>query len=276
MSEPYSLEIAQFGDNMYVFNDADDKDAISDKVNEIFGYQHYDQFGQNRYAFAFKPGDYTDTSADAYNVGYYTQILGLGKTPYDVRIKNVKTPAALANGNVTCNFWVDVENFTIAQTSDGSDYWNDSFKWAVSQAAPARRLNVERQTLLQWTWGDKAWASGGYISDTKFHDAVGSWCQQQYYYRNCEFTTKQADNGAVYGINWNQVIQGCENVDGTTLKITVVITLTQVVTYYRTMVSQTGKQTAVQQYQIRQMQQEKNLSYILMNHQIATRYLYHQ
>ena len=218
MSEPYSLEIAQFGDNMYVFNDADDKDAISDKVNEIFGYQHYDQFGQNRYAFAFKPGDYTDTSADAYNVGYYTQILGLGKTPYDVRIKNVKTPAALANGNVTCNFWVDVENFTIAQTSDGSDYWNDSFKWAVSQAAPARRLNVERQTLLQWTWGDKAWASGGYISDTKFHDAVGSWCQQQYYYRNCEFTTKQADNGAVYGINWNQVIQGCENVDGTTLK----------------------------------------------------------
>ena len=218
ISEPYSLEIKDFGKNTYVFNDSDDKDAVSDKVNEIFGYQHYDQFGKNRYTFAFKPGDYTETTADAYDIGYYTQIIGLGKTPYDVRIKNVKTLAALANGNVTCNFWVNAENFTIAQTSDGSNYWEDSFKWAVSQAAPARRLNVERQTLLQWTWGDLAWASGGYIADTKFQDAVGSWCQQQYYYRNCEFATKQTGNGAVYGINWNQVIQGCKNVDGTTLK----------------------------------------------------------
>lgn len=217
-SEPYSLEISKFGKNVYVFNDADDKDAISDKVNEIFGYQHYDQFGKNRYAFAFKPGDYTETVADAYDVGYYTQVIGLGKTPYDVRLKNIKTPAALANGNVTCNFWVDVENFTIAQTTENPNYWEDSFKWAVSQAAPARRLNVERQTLLQWTWGDNAWASGGYISDTKFHDSVGSWCQQQYYYRNCEFTTKQTENGSIYGINWNQVVQGCKNVDGTTLK----------------------------------------------------------
>ena len=196
-SEPYSLEISKFGKNVYVFNDADDKDAISDKVNEIFGYQHYDQFGKNRYAFAFKPGDYTETAADAYDVGYYTQVIGLGKTPYDVRLKNIKTPAALANGNVTCNFWVDVENFTIAQTTENPNYWEDSFKWAVSQAAPARRLNVERQTLLQWTWGDNAWASGGYISDTKFHDSVGSWCQQQYYYRNCEFTTKQTGNGSI-------------------------------------------------------------------------------
>ena len=212
------MEISKFGKNVYVFNDADDKDAISDKVNEIFGYQHYDQFGKNRYAFAFKPGDYTETAADAYDVGYYTQVIGLGKTPYDVRLKNIKTPAALANGNVTCNFWVDVENFTIAQTTENPNYWEDSFKWAVSQAAPARRLNVERQTLLQWTWGDNAWASGGYISDTKFHDSVGSWCQQQYYYRNCEFTTKQTGNGSIYGINWNQVVQGCKNVDGTTLK----------------------------------------------------------
>lgn len=218
MSEPYSLEIDQFGDHTYIFNESDDKELIADKVNEIFGYQHYDQFGSNRYSFAFKPGDYTEMEADSYNMGYYTQMIGLGKTPYDVRVKNVKTPAALANGNVTCNFWVNIENMTIAQTSENADYWNDSFKWAVSQAAPARRLNIERQTLLQWTWGDKAWASGGYIADTKFHDAVGSWCQQQYYYRNCEFTQKQTSEGAIYGVNWNQLIQGCENVDGSALK----------------------------------------------------------
>ncbi len=218
MSEPYSLEIEQFGNNTFIFNDHDDNELIAEKVNEIFGYQHYNQFGSNRYSFAFKPGDYTDMEADCYNMGYYTQMIGLGKTPYDVRIKNIKTPAALTNGNVTCNFWVNIENMTIAQTSDNADYWNDSFKWAVSQAAPARRLNIERQTLLQWTWGDKAWASGGYIADTKFHDAVGSWCQQQYYYRNCEFAQNPTNEGAVYGINWNQMIQGCKNVDGSTLK----------------------------------------------------------
>lgn len=218
ISEPYSIEIDQFGYDTYIFNDSDNKDEISAKVNEIYEYQHYDQFGPNRYSFAFKQGDYTEMEDDCYNVGYYTQVIGLGKTPYDVRLKNVKTPAALANGNVTCNFWVNIENLTIAQTSENADYWNDSFKWAVSQAAPARRLNIERQTLLQWTWGDKAWASGGYIADSIFHDAVGSWCQQQYYYRNCEFATKETSSGAIYGVNWNQVVQGCKNVDGSALK----------------------------------------------------------
>jgi hypothetical protein len=218
MSDPYSIEIDTFGYDTYIFNDTDNTDEISSKINEIFEYQHYDQFGTNRYSFAFKQGDYTDMEDDCYNIGYYTQIIGLGKTPYDVRLKNVKTPAALANGNVTCNFWVDIENLTIAQTSENADYWNDSFKWAVSQAAPARRLNIERQTLLQWTWGDNAWASGGYIADTIFQDAVGSWCQQQYYYRNCEFTTKDTSSGAIYGVNWNQVVQGCKNVDGSALK----------------------------------------------------------
>lgn len=216
MSEPYSLEIDTFGYDTYIFNDSDNTDEISSKINEIFEYQHYDQFGTNRYSFAFKSGDYTDMEDDCYNVGYYTQIIGLGKTPYDVRVKNVKTPAALANGNVTCNFWVNIENMTIAQTSDNADYWNDSFKWAVSQAAPARRLNIERQTLLQWTWGDNAWASGGYIADTIFQNAVGSWCQQQYYYRNCEFAKDVSDS--IYGVNWNQMIQGCKNVDGSALK----------------------------------------------------------
>lgn len=218
MSEPYSLEINKFGYNTYIFNDSDNKEEIADTVNKIYERQHYDQFGTNRYSFAFKQGDYTGIDADCYNMGYYTQMIGLGKTPLDVRLKNVKTPAALANGNVTCNFWVNIENLTIAQTSENADYWNDSFKWAVSQAAPARRLNIERQTLLQWTWGDLAWASGGYIADTVFHDAVGSWCQQQYYYRNCEFTNKQTNEGSIYGVNWNQVVQGCKNVDGSALK----------------------------------------------------------
>ena len=81
------MEISKFGKNVYVFNDADDKDAISDKVNEIFGYQHYGQFGKNRYAFAFKPGDYTETVADAYDVGYYTQVNWFRKNTLRCKIK---------------------------------------------------------------------------------------------------------------------------------------------------------------------------------------------
>ncbi|MFR6562424.1 MAG: hypothetical protein ACLUR5_10945 [Eubacterium ventriosum] len=72
------------------------KDAISDKVNEILGYQHYDQFGKNRYAFAFKPGDYTETAADAYDVGYYTQCYWFRKNTLRCKIKEYQNASSFS------------------------------------------------------------------------------------------------------------------------------------------------------------------------------------
>ncbi|MBE5957472.1 MAG: hypothetical protein E7254_01220 [Lachnospiraceae bacterium] len=198
-SKPASLEIQMFGENTYVFSDGDNRNDINTVTENVFSKQRFNQFGKDRYLFAYKKGDYTNT--DTVNIGYYTQMMGLGKTPYDVKIRNVKTPSALGEDstNATCNFWVGIENLLVADTDHNDDVYF-GFQWAVSQAAPARRLYVERNAVFDWYWG---WASGGYVADSYFEKAAGSYSQQQYYYRNCYI------NDGAYGINWNKVIQGC-------------------------------------------------------------------
>ncbi len=196
-SEAVSLESTMFGKNTYIFNDEDHAEDINKIVGDIFSKQHYNQFGKDRYAYLFKQGDYTDTQV--LNMGYYTQLLGLGKSPKDVELNNVHTPAALSGDNVTCNFWVGIENATIKDVDKNEDFyfW---FKWAASQAAPARRMNIERRAFFQWGW--EGYASGGYFADSRFQQLAGSYTQQQYYYRNCDF------KAGAHGVNWNNVIQG--------------------------------------------------------------------
>ncbi len=200
-SDPVSIEINMFGQNMYVFNDTDKAADINKITADIFAKQHYNQFGADRYALTFKPGDYvkTDANVDPINIGYYTQVLGLGKLPTDTKLRNIKVPAALSGNNATCNFWVGFENATIVDTDkNGDDYY--AFQWGASQAAPARRLNVERRAVFDWWNG---WASGGFVADSYFHKEAGSWSQQQYYYRNCHVEER------TFGVNWNHMNQGC-------------------------------------------------------------------
>ncbi|MCR5837653.1 MAG: hypothetical protein K6G88_14230 [Lachnospiraceae bacterium] len=198
-SKPTSLEIQMFGENAYFFSENDNRGDINQVTESVFAKQRFNQFGKDRYLFAYKKGNYGDT--ETVNIGYYTQMIGLGKTPYDVRIRNVKTPSALGEDstNATCNFWVGIENLLVADTDHNDDVYF-GFQWAVSQAAPARRLYVERNAVFDWYWG---WASGGYVADSYFEKAAGSYSQQQYYYRNCYI------NDGAYGVNWNKVIQGC-------------------------------------------------------------------
>ena len=187
-----------FGDNVVVFSPSDAPGEIDAKVESVFQRQHKQQFGDGRYALMFLPGDYRATKP--MNVGYYTQLLGLGRSPTDVTLNNVKTPAALPNNNATCNFWVGIENLTIADTDNNEDPYF-GFQWAVSQAAPARRLLVERKAVFDWFYG---WASGGYVADCIFRKAAGSYSQQQYFTRNSRL------EGKFYGINWNNVLLGCD------------------------------------------------------------------
>ena len=208
LSKPGSLEIEMFGEDMYVFAPTDDVEQIYNAVNDIYLIQGDvtngtpgpgQQFGDGRYAFAFKTGDYSGMSANTFQISYYMQVLGLGKVPTDVTIKNIHVPAVLSNDNATCNFWMSIENIGIAaaQYDDSDEYWQ--FKWAVSQAAPARRLYVNRSAKLNNYDG---YASGGFISDSVFTKNLGSNTQQQYYIRNTNI------QGQVYGVNWNMVMQG--------------------------------------------------------------------
>src|SRR5258706_15685507 len=71
-----------FGPNVLIFDPSTASDSIQAELDQVSGEQNGAQFGDGRYAYFFKPGDYT---ADV-KVGFYTQALGLGKSPDDVRI----------------------------------------------------------------------------------------------------------------------------------------------------------------------------------------------
>ena len=153
------------------------------------------QFGPERYAFLFKPGTYPAKI----QVGFYTQIYGLGKLPDDVTINGeVRSSGDWDNGNCTLNFWRGVENLAINCTG-GPDMW------AVSQAAPFRRVHVKGGLdLFQVHDGVGGWASGGYMADCKVDDRIVPGSQQQWFSRNSSWP--DWTNGV-----WNMVFLGVDH-----------------------------------------------------------------
>ena len=174
--------------------------AIQAKVDAIFADQQTAQFGNRRDAVIFAPGTY---DADI-SVGFNTQILGAGLLPGDVTINgHVGANADWWDGiddnakNSTQNFWRGAENLSVNPT-DGTEMW------AVSQAAPYRRMQINGDLLLAQPNGAGArcgWASGGLLADSKVTGTVDSCTQQQYFTRNSEV-------GAWTGTNWNLMFQG--------------------------------------------------------------------
>ena len=78
----------------------------------------YNQFGTQRYAYFFKPGQYNNLDV---NLGYYTQVLGLGQSPDDVTINGyMHSDGVLPNYNATINFWRAAENLAVVPTNSGS------------------------------------------------------------------------------------------------------------------------------------------------------------
>jgi hypothetical protein len=166
---------------------------IQGRLDAIFNQQERSQFGSNRYACLFKPGKY---DADV-QVGFYTQVLGLGESPDDVAITGAVRCKArwMANHNATCNFWRCVENLSVKPTQD-----QNINIWAVSQATALRRVHVKGDLNL---W-DGGWSSGGFIADSRIDGQVNSGSQQQWLSRN-------ADWGSWTGANWNMVFVGVSN-----------------------------------------------------------------
>ena len=100
--------------------------GLQERVDAVFKKQERNQFGPERYALLFKPGKY-DLDVQ---VGFYTQVLGLGASPDAVAITGaVRAKAGWMRGNATCNFWRAIENLSVTPTQDG----NINI-WAVSRA----------------------------------------------------------------------------------------------------------------------------------------------
>ena len=76
-----------FGPNVVIFDPSMPTSQIQATVDAIANQQVSNQFGTQRYALLFKPGTY-GTAADPLNfqVGYYTDVAGLGASPNDVVI----------------------------------------------------------------------------------------------------------------------------------------------------------------------------------------------
>ena len=82
----------------------------------------------------FKPGTYT---ADV-NLGFFTQVAGLGMSPDDVNLNgHVRVEAFWFGGNATQNFWRAAENLSVTLPAGITVE-----RCAVSQAAPYRRMHL--------------------------------------------------------------------------------------------------------------------------------------
>ena len=179
-----------FGPNVTIFDPTTPAATIQATLDAVFKAQESSEFGDARFALMFKPGTY---DVDA-KVGFYTQISGLGLSPDDVVIRGgVRADARWRKGNATLNFWRIAENMSV-NPSGGFD------RWAVSQAAPMRRMHIRGDLVLD----DGGWSSGGFLADSRIDGRVRSGSQQQWFTRSSEL-------GGWTGANWNMVFVGTRN-----------------------------------------------------------------
>jgi hypothetical protein len=178
------------GPNVIVFDPSTAN--IQGRLDEIFKEQESAQFGTGRYALLFKPGTYSGLNAQ---LGFYTSIAGLGLSPDDTTINgDVTVDAGWFDGNATQNFWRSAENLALVPVSGTN-------RWAVSQAAPFRRMHVRGG--LNLAPDGYGWASGGYIADSRIDGEVGPYSQQQWY-------TRDSSVGGWLNAVWNMVFSGVE------------------------------------------------------------------
>ena len=195
-----------FGSNVYIFDPEMPQSQIQSTVDSIASQQVNNEFGSQRFALLFKPGTYgSPTNPLNFQVGYYTAVAGLGLSPADVVINGsvYVHNRCLGPGNCVAlvNFWRSLSNLTINVNTPNFGCYNGEF-WAVSQAAPMRRVHVNGFATLMDYCSGPSFASGGFMADSAFDGSVivnGS--QQQWITRNSNIDLW---TNAV----WNQVFSG--------------------------------------------------------------------
>ncbi len=180
------------GPNVIVFDPSMSGATIQARVDAVFAQMESNQFGQERYQFLFKPGTYSGFNAQ---IGFYTSISGLGLNPGDVRINgDITVDAGWFGGNATQNFWRSAENLSVYPSAGFT-------RWAVSQAAPFRRMDIHGD--LNLAPNGYGWASGGFIADSRVTGTVGPYSQQQWFTRDSQI------GGWTNGV-WNMVFSGVQ------------------------------------------------------------------
>ena len=202
-----------FGPNVYVFTPSMSQATIQSTLDSIASQQVSNQFGAQRYAIFFEPGTYGSTADPLiFQVGYYTTVAGLGLNPGDVVINGsidvynqcfaATPPATTPNCIALDNFWRSLSNLTV-NVAGGTGCQAATDFWAVSQAAPMRRVHINGLlSLMDYCNGSPDYASGGFIADSEFTGkSITNGSQQQWVTRNSDI------DGWSNGV-WNQVFCG--------------------------------------------------------------------
>jgi hypothetical protein len=193
-------------ETVLVFRPSDPAATIESKVRAAYvdngGREDHGQFSADRFAFLFTPGTY---NVDV-PVGYYTQVMGLGRSPSDVVFTGDKG-VYCEEGDYDIDvgalqtFWRSAENFETRADHQWTDF--KGMLWAVSQASPLRRIVVtENLKLYEYRGGGASgYASGGFMADSVVRGTVASGSQQQWLTRSTHVSKW------VEGV-WNMVFVG--------------------------------------------------------------------
>jgi hypothetical protein len=222
-------DTATFGPNVCVFTPAMTQAAIQADLDAIATQQVPigAQFDSDRYAVFFEPGTY-GSAADplVFQVGYYTQVAGLGALPSDtivngaIDVFNNLCTAGTQNCNADDNFWRSLSNLDLnvdlpstapayappAIDAFGAGCDNSAEMWAASQAAPIRRAIINGSVVFQDYCANNNFASGGFIADSQITGNLNFFGNQQYMVRNSSIGGVNAcPNGL-----WNMVYSGVQ------------------------------------------------------------------
>lgn len=186
------------------------EDPITDYGDNKKTYNSDHHFSTKRFALLFAPGEYKNCD---FEVGYYVQMAGLGKTAKG-------EGAVVFTGESASGPFVPALNKDMPFTEGGSipqhapdsglcldTFWrmaeNFSAKnvhWAVSQAAPLRRVHVRNNLVF----GDgPAYSSGGFLANAEVGGKCNFISNQQWFSRAVNF------QGDVEGGAWSTVFAGC-------------------------------------------------------------------
>ena len=221
--------VAAFGPNVCVFTDTMSQAAIQKDLDSIATQQVpvASQFSSQRYAVLFRPGTYGSAANPlVFQVGYYTQVAGLGAMPQDtvvngaIDVFNNLCTAGTQDCNSDDNFWRSLSNLTLnvdlpssppayappVVDAFGPGCTNSAEMWSASQAAPIRRAIINGSVVFQDYCANNNFASGGFIADSKVSGNLNFFGNQQYLVRN------SAIGGAAGCPNglWNMVYSGVQ------------------------------------------------------------------
>lgn len=197
-----------FGPNVKIFDPSMPTSEIQAAVDAIANQQVDNEMGAQRYALLFKPGTYGSAASPlTFQVGYYTEVAGLGASPTDVTINghvDVYNRCLTPDNCIALNnFWRSLSNLTINVMGLDGCRASGNF-WAVSQAAPMRRVNITggNLTLMDYCTAGPQFASGGFIADSQTGFIING-SQQQFLVRDSSI------GGWSNGV-WNQVFSGVQ------------------------------------------------------------------